>query len=905
MHIVWRNRLLTYLARWSFRHRRIVLGICALSAVACIVLTALGLGFQSDRNALVSEHLDWNQRFLQWRADFDLGGDLVVVADAANPDGIITPESRRRARHAMDQLGIALQNEPAIGEVWWRLFPEDLGPRLLRIAPPEIFETTLTTIESAVEAMAITDITEGLPASLTPNNPEQLTQLASVIDTLTAFYRAPSDSSGLLDDLLTRAASGEPRYLATDNQRLLLMTVRPTRQSQAIEPFEQAIRIIRTHINHLRDQDPQLQLGLTGIETVESDETAAAVRDATLTSSVAAVLILTLLIIAYRGIIIPLALATPLILAMAWSFGFTTLAIGHLQLISVVFMAILLGLGADFGVHLIASLMRRLPAGRDISESRYEKAVISAYRGAGPGLVTGALTTALAFGTTLLTDFTGVAEMGLIAAAGVLFALLATFLALPGLLWYCRNHLASLSTHRSGRAPQNPNHADAPPRKWWPLLAVLLVTLLATVYTARHLRFDDDLLRLLPRNVESVDWQQRIVRDGGRTLWYGVIIRDSLDQAHATIKTLRADTSGLIGELGGIALLYPPDAVSRRSRLETLHGQLRKLPANRDILPEDTRSAYTWITDQVQTAGNLAALTALTRDEAWTTELQEAAGRWSRLQDELSDQQRIAATEALRQTLMELRATIYTQLIAATDPSPIDPSEIPELLRASFVSDTQPQKYAIEVYPSLPEGVSNALDPHFLPQFVERLRTYDAQATGVMLQVYESGRLIRRSYLFAGALAFIVVLVVVAIDLRSLRDAALALFPVVIGMVFGGAILAFFNEPVTPASIIGLPLLFGVGVDSGVHLLHRFHLHPRVDWPGLTDGTGWSISLTGTLTLIGFGSLLLAQHRGMSGLGLVMALGIALTLLACLTVVPMTLSRISHRRHDRRALKKA
>ncbi|QDU71694.1 MMPL family transporter [Mucisphaera calidilacus] len=896
MHELWRDRLLIDLARWSFRWRKPILITSLLVAVASVVLTVYGLGFASDRNALINTDLDWNQRFINWRTSFDLGGDLVVVADTAGRDGQITDTSRQRARDAMDQLGQTLRATAHIDEVWWKLKPEDLGPRLLRLADTQTFNQAIAHIDTAIQALAITDLDAFLTIRPQADDIAALDILPTLLDALAERYEiSPRQPLALEEDLLADIDSAT-RYLATDNDRLLLMTVRPARDNASLEPFEDAIRTIRQQIKTLRVQHPELAIGLTGIETVESDETAAAVRDATITSTVAAILILLLLLVSYRGVVIPLALATPLALAMAWTFGFTTLAVGHLQIISVVFTAILLGLGADFSIHLIAALMRRLPANRDITEARYERAVVSACRVAGPGLITGALTTALAFGTTLLTDFTGVAEMGLIAAAGVMLALIATLLTLPGLLWYCRQHLATLSRHRSGRSPQSPHDPPRTTLAWLPLVLIITATAAATWFTTQNLRFDDDLIRLLPRHVESVDWQQRIVRDGGRTLWYGVSICDSLEQARERTRTLRNDDANLIGELGGIALLFPPDEAQRLEQLRARHQQITACPRELDLLPQDPQQAFDRINTLVSLALTTATLADITSDAPWIDQTRQAARRWATMHVSISDNQRAAATEALRADLINTRARMHDWLTAATDTTPLNPNEIPQLLRATFVSDTTPQQYAIEIYPRLPRGITNALDPHFLPRFVEHLRTIDTDATGVMLQVYESGRLIRRSYLFAGILAFVLVYIVVALDLRSLRDAALALLPVFIGMVFGATLLTLFKQPLTPASIIGLPLLFGVGVDSGVHLLHRYRLHPRVTWPGLTDGTGWSIALTGSLTLIGFGSLILADHRGMAGLGLLMTTGIALTLIACFTVIPTLLRRLTPRR---------
>ncbi|MEQ9453067.1 MAG: MMPL family transporter [Phycisphaeraceae bacterium] len=892
MHDRLRDRLLTALARWSFRHRRLNLSVCAGLALVAIVFSVMTLGFQSDRNALISDRLDWNQRFLAWQQAFNPGGDLLIVVDAADSSGDVTERSRARAQAAMDALGAALQEHEETSSARWRLDTADLSPRLLRIAPEQEFAAGLAGLDAGLAFLGIRSLDEMLTVSMAGDAEEQGAIAATFFGLMLERFSKGAEESIDFARALGASLTGPPTYLATENGRLLLMPVRPARSNETVEPYEAAMRIIHEEIDRVRVSHPSVELGLTGIEAIESDETAAAVRDATLSSLVAAGLILLVLFLSYRGLAIPLTLAATLTVAMAWTFAFTSLAVGHLQVISVVFAAILLGLGADFGVHVIGSLARRLPKGITIGEGRYERAVISAYRTAGPGLVTGAVTTACAFGTTMLTDFTGVAEMGLIAGGGVLLAVVATLVMLPGLLWLCRHQLAGLSRSSTGRATQRINQRR--PTTAWVVTGVGVLLLGgAGLLVSEKSRFDYDLLKLLPVGVESVTWQNRIVRDGERTVWYGVSIADSLEEARERVWAFRRHGTGnRFGDLSGIAMLFPPDEEQRMAALAERREQVLAVDPGVSLLAADDGEAFAQVDRLMNGLIAGATLAQLTGDARWAASLLERGDEWQRI-SQLGEADRDAGIAALRGDVGRWRSDVLSMLRAATDPDPLGVEELPDLLVATAVSEEQPARYAIEVYPRLPEGIDNPLDPEFLPAFIGDLRGVDPEATGVIVQVYESGRLIQRAYLFAGLVSFVLVLSVVAIDFWSLVYAVMAMVPVLVGMVLGAAALVLLDQPLTPASVIGLPLLFGVGVDSGVHLLHRYRLHPRVRWPGLTDGTGWSVALTGSLTLIGFASLLLASHRGMAGLGLVMTLGIGFTLLACFTAVPAILRLIT------------
>ncbi|WP_428386235.1 MMPL family transporter [Mucisphaera sp.] len=885
MHELWRDRLLGALARWSFRHRVVNLVVCVLLAVVCVVVAVSGLGFQPDRNALLNPELDWNQRFLAWREAFGQGGDLLVVVDTADADGRVTSASASMARAAIDLLGYRLLDDPLTASAQWRVRAGEADPRLLRIAGEEAWEEGLAGLDVGLGVLRAGSLQgllllgDGVGGGV--GEAEGL-QLARLVEALADRYVMAADRSlGLFE----RLASADGGYFATENGRLLLMAVRPLAEAGSLAPYEKAIGLIRSEIEAVRAALPGVQMGLTGIEAIESDETDAAVADATRSSVLAAVLVVVVLVVAYRGVVLPGALLVTLGVTMAWSFGFTTVAIGHLQVISVVFAAILLGLGADFGVHLMSSLARRLPGDQAIGEKRFERALVSAFRSAGPGLVTGGLTTSLAFATTALTDFTGVAEMGLIACSGVLLALVATLVLLPGMLWWSRHHLAGLSRHRSGSIREGQRGLS---RVAGVVAFLGGVVVVGSAYVASSgLRFDYDLLKLLPAEVESVDWQRRIIRDGERTVWYAVSRVGSVEEAGARVRALRGVAE--VGELGGVGVLFREDADRRKAQLLARRVVLDGLGEPGPLISEDPEAGFAEVDQWVATVATLASFDG---DSVWGRAVLSAAGRWSEVTGGLDTDERAVRTLALGRDLNDWRGRIAREIERATSPRPLGVEELPAVLRDRAVA-LDGSGYAIEVYPRLPEGVTNALDPGFLPGFIGAVRGVDPSATGVIVQVYESGRLIQRAYVWAGLVSLVAVFVVVVLDLRSLVYGLLAMLPVMFGALVGGAVLVVFDVPLTPASVIGLPLLFGVGVDSGVHLLHRYKLRPHARYPGLTDGTGWSIGVTGLLTLIGFGSLLIASHRGMVGLGLVMTLGLGLTLVACFVVVPAVLRMLS------------
>ena len=206
------------------------------------------------------------------------------------------------------------------------------------------------------------------------------------------------------------------------------------------------------------------------------------------------------------------------------------------------------------------------------------------------------------------------------------------------------------------------------------------------------------------------------------------------------------------------------------------------------------------------------------------------------------------------------------------------------------------RRYALEVCPAVGPELHGPLEPSFLRRFIADMRSVDLDVTGVIAQIFYSGDLIKTSYEWAGLYALAAVFALVLFDFMRIGSALLCLLPVAMGFAATFGVMWLCGMQVNPANIIVLPLMFGIGVDSGVHILHRYRMD-HVNRPlGLTAGTGKGVAVTSLTAVIGFGCLVLARHRGIQSLGFTLATGICLTMLACLIAMPAWLELRTRRR---------
>lgn len=910
-----RHRFLGWWSRLVSRRPGWVLFVATAVAVASVAVAYGQLRFESDRNALVDADLPWNQRFQTWREQFPNTDELVVVVDAYGGADEHRHEARRRAERLVDEIGPRLEASDAVLEAVWGFDSAAVHPRAIRLEPMPAFERRLAELRQARPLLASATASAFLDTALArlrgsdepPALEDQvagLEQFRRAVEAFTHRLEAPPDEPMDLGGRVAGPAElGGWRYLRSENERLLLVRVTPRVDREALNPHRAAIAEVRAILDDAQAAHSEVELGLTGNKVIAADETATATRDSTLASLVAVALIAIVLITAFHSLRVPIMLIIALGLGIGWSFGFLTLAIGHLQVISVVFVVLLLGLGIAFGIHLASGFELVRHAFPD-TRAGFRNALQQTLETVGPGLVTGAVTTAAAFATTVFTEFRGVAEMGMIAGVGVLLCLVAMCSVYPALLRLLKPRHHHFRPMEARRIHLFEPHWVMPfVRRPRATLTVAGLVVLLSLGAITQMRFDYNLMALLPREVESVEWQRRLVEQGGQSIWSVTSITSSLDEARERAERFRALPD--VESVGGVAMLFPAQAQQRRDMIDQARrhmGENLQRALDADEGPRESEAAS--LIDRANALRFALAFGSWGAPPEVQTrlgELQGALAAFTGTLEGMSAERRAEAVAALECDYQSWRQEVAQLIEQALSHEAVQPDDLPSKLLAPYfgrAADGSP-RYAMEVYPRLPEGVEDALEPPFLGRFVNKIYEVDDQVTGSLVQVYESGTLIWVAYLWAGVYALAAVFLIVAIDFQSLRDAALALVPVATGFSVTFAVMYLVGLNINAANIMVLPLMFGIGVDAGVHVLHRYRQSPHHQPPGLTAGTGKGVTLTSLTTMIGFGALMLASHRGIAGLGFVLTVGIGMTMLACWSVMPAWLE-LRNQRHRRR-----
>jgi len=238
----------------------------------------------------------------------------------------------------------------------------------------------------------------------------------------------------------------------------------------------------------------------------------------------------------------------------------------------------------------------------------------------------------------------------------------------------------------------------------------------------------------------------------------------------------------------------------------------------------------------------------------------------------------------------DIRDTFET-LQGQDDSGGLREADLPAVLRNRFVGVSG--RHLVLVYPK-----EDVWERGPQERFVKEIQSVAPRATGTPVQLYYYTELLKVSYLEAAGWALGAIVLLLLVHFRSPVQVFLALFQVAVGALWMVGFMGIAGIPFNPANIMTLPLVIGIGVTNGIHILNRF---AEERTPALLGkSTGKAVLISGLTTIAGFGSLIIADHRGIRSLGWVMAVGTATCMIAAMTLLPALLTLRSRQTGNRR-----
>ncbi|MGD0348941.1 MAG: MMPL family transporter [Verrucomicrobiota bacterium] len=880
-------RLLTRLATAIFRHPRWFVYPQVVLFLVSVLYTVGYLKTDMNRDDLVGPNQKYHQNFLRLQKEFpQQGNDLVVVVESENLE---------KNRQFVERVAAKMEAETNLfRDVFYQQSLSVMGAKALLFADEEDLVELKQKLDDALPFIRQFTPTTNLISFFEQVNTDFRTapretnaQTESLVQALPALTRIVTQATDSLKrpgtppspsvTALFNAGSETNIYITYDHGRIFLVKSHaPSAElnSAAIERLCQLIRETQTEV-------PGLNVGLTGEPVLDYDEMEQSQKDITLASIVSLVLCALIFIYGYNETGRPVKATICLVVGLAYTLAFTTLTVGHLNILTITFVPMLIGLAIDFGVHLITRYEEELRHGKT-EEAAMTKAMVFT----GQGIFTGALTTAGAFLAMYFTNFKGIKEMGVICGGGLVICFVPMMTLLPVMLLRGRQNIIDR------RASEDVTRARI--ENIWLQRPVLVMTVMVVLCAlawgqACKVYFDYNLEKLQAAGLPSVVFEHKLLNSADQSLLPCAVVASNLDQAISLEKKIR--------QLPGVADIEPPISLfenflnSSNGEKLRLIGQIKHELAPLKFGAPDPNPVDVYAFSR--SLYGLYGYLGLARDEVGDSD-PELTKNLVSLRQAIEDLRKTMLqgdTHAFvehadklaqfQQALFSDMRTTFQLLQNQDDRAPLHVEDLPRAFRDQFVGVTG--KILLQVF-----SPDNLWQRDNQEKFITALRSVDPNVTGTPVQLYEYEELLKNSYLRAAWYSLAAIVLLVLFHFRSVGAVILALLPVGIGTLWLAGLMGWFGIPINLANIMTLPLVIGIGVTNGIHILNRFaeERTPNI----LARSTGKAVLVSGLTAIAGFGSLIIAKDRGIHSLGCVMAVGIAACMVAGLTFLPALLN---------------
>jgi uncharacterized protein len=834
------KRVLGSLARFSYRHYRLIFLLVFLSLIASLLI-ASRLQIKTDIFGLLPQDNEKVNTFRQVLRDYGSMDYLLVAVESEEG----SPADRFEG--FADLFAQELRSSPLIEYVEYRIWEEAedmrplLGNGLLYLSEPEIDSL----------AHRLTD--QGIAEQAQRIKALMLTPTALPMKSL--IEKDPFNILPLVQDRLLKRGMDlrlypYDGYYLCEDRSMLLMVARPIKPAQDLLFSKKLMEMVKAAEGKARqrveEEDglslSQMKVSYGGGYLIALNDSQIIQRDILRNFLTSFFGVLFLFLLAFRTLKSILFAGLPLVVGISWTMGFAAVAVGELNYATSGFSALLMGLAIDLSIVLYNRYLEERIGGKDGPSS-----VDLMLAETGQSVFIGAITTAAAFYAMMVTRFRGLAELGLLTGTGILFCLLATYILLPALCAWQENRrkgdilsprMRSFGLGRSfavlSRVPRG-------------IIVVSLGVSVFLAFFAASLGFDEDISNIRPRHNEALELQERISEKFGLSYYHFVVItekktvEEALEANERVASALRSwnRKEGIVG-FDSLETLLPSQGSQERRLAHIRSMQGHEL--NGDRIARTFRKA-------LQDSG--------LRPAAF-------ADYMKKFREFLSPSQMIRWEEVKKSSL----GRVLTRYLKVDD-----------------------QGVRIATYVYQERSSWKAGPPSQL--VAELISLGSVKVSGVNILSQELKSKVYQDAKWATLLALLGVCLLLYLDFRSLKDTLLSLIPLGFGVLWMFGLMDLLGMKLNLMNIFAIIMILGIGVDYGVHILHRYYEGGKLDAALGLNQVGKAILMAAMTTTVGFGTITYSDYPGLVTLGIATVIGVTTCTVASLVLLPAVLTLLA------------
>ena len=623
-------------------------------------------------------------------------------------------------------------------------------------------------------------------------------------------------------------------------------------------PGEAVMKSIRQRIEKL-GLEQYAYIRLSG-NTALSYEELNSVTEANLTAIVTSLLLITvILIIGLSSVWLFISSMCSLLAGLIATTAFAAATVGELNLISVAFAVLYIGLGIDFAIHVCLRYQEEAKKHID-AQAPLSIALSQIFR----TLLLCTLTTTIGFYSFIPTDYRGVAELGWIAGSGMLISMCFSFTLLPALL-SLKKPVAKSAIKQDSKKNGFSAFIELPYRYPGSIIIIATFIFLLVLSQTHRITFDTNTLNLQDPSNESVQVYQDLLRDSDTSPWRGLLLK-SHDEAPLIKQKL--EQRDVVDSIIWVEDLVPNDQEEKLFLIDDMSLMMGPLSINEYIEPLEHADRQKAIQQL------LASLNRLPPNQR-TDAINMLEQNLKTLANETVDASLLASLETRLLIHLDGRIASLTDALAAEE---VSFDDIPESVLQRWVNGDY---YKIEIIPKYNLNVNK-----HRTDFVRQLQEYDNELIGPPVISVEAGAAVMHAFRDALIYALIAITILLIILIKKRTDALIILASVILGGAFTIGLMLISGISFNFANIIGLPLLMGIGVDSGIHIANRFRQEQHNGINIFTTSASRGVFVSSLTTICSIGNLAFSAHTGTASMGLMLVLGLFAMFVATMCVLP-------------------
>ena len=715
-----------------------------------------------------------------------------------------------------------------------------------------------------------------------------ISNLISVMqDYSSGEIHSPEKAQNAIDKLLL----GEPYLLSYDKQALIINII-PNFSMTDMGKMISGTDAIQEVINQALKDYPEVKAGLTGMIPLGRDEMVYGEQSMGYTTIIAFIVILILLILSFRMWAAPLFAILNLLIGLIWAIGLTAILVKSLNIMTSMVAVILIGLGIDFSIHIISIFTENRSVGKSI-----DKSIEETFLKSGKGILTAGLTTCAAFFALVISSSRGMREMGIVSSTGLLVILIVTFLFLPSLLVLRERRVEKKLAE--GKVKTTPAYKDISFQSFgkrcsWlsgyhtaTLICAILISIFLLI-SASKISFDHNYMNMEPKGLTSITLQDTILDKFDLSMDYALLLTDSIEESREMAKKLKNVKSvALVDDIS----MYLPSFEEQQKRIPVIR-EINKAMSNSILKDNLTEAEFNQFLSELERLEmnimEIQDMAFIGGQDKVDSKCSEIVGKPDNPQSEniisefidSLENNRLKSIKGLEEFQKYVAPYFKKSALKMAAVKNIKFEDLPLSILDRYSSRNRNQ-FLMTIFPS----GNMWQDIDYLNRFTDDLDRVSEKITGMPPVMKELISVIGNDGKNAALLTILVVFMLLWLDFRKIKYAVIAMIPLVAGFVWMVGLMKLSGMQITVVNVMGLPMIIGIGIDYGVHVVHRWRIEKKGKVNNIFASTGKAVFLSALTTMLAFGSLIFSIYRGFGSLGAAMFVGVGACFLSTVVIL--------------------